>query len=550
MFLTVFISCSKDVEQEVLNSAPNSFVVNIDVISATQANLTWESAIDPEGDAIRYSLEVKGLTIDNSLLNDRALLLNNLTPSTEYQGKVTAIDSKFNITVSNFNFITKSIPQIETLDITSLNLFSVDLSGKLISKGSSEIIEIGFVISTTKLPNIENNLKKIEQNLDTQNKFGTTLTNITPNTTYYLRTYGINNDGIGYGNEIEFTTLDGTNIYNGNISLSTQEEVIAFGKNKYTTINGSLNLTGTVSDLSPLESLAIVNNNFTVKNTINLKNFEGLNNLKVTGNLFANGFRIENNIALESFSGLNNLLITRGEADIINNDKLINFEGLNSYSAASSGSFRIEGCDGLQNLSGLENFNFIGDYFYVINNSQLNDISALSNLSFVGNRVHIANNDNLGNLNGLESLTTAAGIEIISNLNLKNIDGLSNLVSVRDVILIKYNDNLISLNAFQNITTTEYVIIENNASLNSLIGLSNLISVDYNMNIGVNSSLKELDGLENLLKVDGLFQIYNNSSLEEFCAIKPLLSSNNDLNITINNNLNNPSVDEILNSCE
>jgi hypothetical protein len=547
--LVVFVSCSKDNDLKDLNSAPNMFAVNVNVISATQANLTWEIATDPEGEAVRYTVFLDNEQIEYGL-NTQAFLLIDLLPSTTYNGKIIAIDTKSNSTESNFSFITTNVPEVQTFDILDLNLFSVDVSGKIINQGSSEIIEAGIVISTTMLPTIENNLSKFELILDNQNEIHTTITNITDNSTFYFRAYAINGEGVGYGNEVQFSSLDGNNIYDGNVILSTQEEVIGFGANNYTTINGSLLINGTVSSLSPLESLAIVNNNFTIKNTINLQNLEGLNNLRVTGNLIANGFLIENNINLETLTGLNNLEITKGETDIINNDNLTNLEGLNSYIGTILGEFRIEDCNGLQSLSGLENFSFVNYYLYIRNNELLNDLSALSNLSSVGLRVHIANNDNLDNLNGFDSLTTTNGVDIFNNDSLTNLDGLGNLINISESISIKYNDNLNDLTAFQNITTTEYLTIEDNNSLTSLNGLSGLVSVNNNIRIAFNSSLITLAGFENLSGVDGNFAILSNSLLGDFCPIKPLLSSDNNLNISINNNLTNPSINDILNDCE
>jgi len=261
-----------------------------------------------------------------------------------------------------------NLPELQTNQVTDITLYSVKTGGKLIDSGDSDIIEVGLVVGLTSLPTTENNLNKFILTPDESGSFDITITSVPANTTYFIRAYGVNSEGIGYGNEVQFTSLE-ENVYTGDITLSTQDEVNEFGTNEYTTIDGSMYIKGTVTDLSPLESIVIINNAFEVKNTQNLQNLEGLNNLKITGNIFPNGFRIENNSALESLSGLNNLEITRGESYIINNDNLTNLQGLNNYNAASAGEFRIQDCDALLSLSGLENFQFIGDTFYLINNT-------------------------------------------------------------------------------------------------------------------------------------------------------------------------------------
>jgi hypothetical protein len=548
LILTLYFSCSKDNDQEELNLAPSIFSVNTEVLSATVVNITWETAIDPEGHGVYYLVELNEEQIGDRLSNQE-YILKNLTPSTSYIGKIIAIDSRNNRTLSNFSFTTKDVAQVETFNVLDINLFSAEIGGKLINQGNSKIIEVGLIIGMTMNPTIENNFKKFELNLDNQNEFQTTLTNISENTTYYLRAYAVNNEGVGYGNEVMFSSPNENNIYTGNVILNTQEEVIVFGANNYTTIDGSLLINGNVTELTPLESLVIVNNSFTIKNTVNLKNLEGLNNLRVTGKRFANGFRIQNNSALESLYGLNSLEITYGETDIINNNNLTNLEGLNNYIGVLFGEFRIQDCDGLQNLSGLENLSFVNYYLYIINNKSLNDLSALSNLSFVGERVNISNNSTLENLNGFNILTTTKGIDIFNNKTLISLDGLRNLVNVSESISIKYNDHLNDLTAFQNITTTEYITIEYNNALTSLNGLNNLISINNNIIITSNSNLLTLAGLENLSSVDGVLQIHSNSLLGDFCPIKPLLLNDNNLNISIYNNLTNPSTNDILNDC-
>lgn len=492
-----------------------------------------------------------------------------------------------------------NLPELQTNEVTDITLYSVKTGGKLIDAGDSDIIEAGLVVGLTTLPTTESNLNKFILIPDDLGDFNITITSIPANTTYFIRAYGINSEGIGYGNEVQFTSLE-ENVYVGNITLSTQDEVNEFGVNEYTTIDGSMYIEGSVTDLSPLESIVFINNAFEVKNTQSLQNLEGLNNLKITGNIFPNGFRIENNSALESLSGLNNLEITRGYSYIINNDNLINMQGLNSYYAASAGEFRIQECDGLQSLSGLENLQFIGDSFFLMDNSLLNDISSLSNLNYIDRRIYIHNNSNLQNIDGFEAITSLEGLSIINNDNLTNLDGLVNVSTISDIITISYNDNLNDLSVFQNINTVEYLNIESNNSLINLVGFNNLTSIgnqldiydnsslsslngienlnslqrlrihsnpsltnldglnglttitgnSYPITIGYNSSLNSLTGFENLIEVEGYIQIFSNSMLNDFCALKNLfVNDGHNGNINFSGNLNNPSTDEIINNC-
>jgi len=594
LILIAFTSCSKDNPSD-SNSAPNAFTVQVNLISESQALLSWGVANDPDGDSVNYSVILNGQEIANSL-QVLTFELNNLTPSTSYSGKVVATDSNNNNTESNFNFISTSVPKLQTFEISDLNAFSVDVGGLLLDEGSSEVTEVGLVVGFSTLPTIDINLNKFELSLNEENEFHMVITNIPANNTFYLRAYGINNDGVGYGNEVQFTSLQEM-VYNDDITLTTQEEVIEFGANNYTKINGSMYINGSVSDLSPLESIVIVNNAFEIKNTTNLINLDGLNNLRITGNVFPNGFRIMNNSGLESLFGLNNLEKTRGDAYIVNNDNLTNLEGLNSYVAASAGELRIQECDNLLSLSGLENLEGISDSLIIMLNPQLNDISSLSNLIFIERRIHILYNNSLPNLNGLGGITSLEGITLESNNNLTNTSGIGNLTSVTDVIEIMNNDSLNDLSGFQNIDYVYHLKLENNNSLTDLQGLSGfttiggLLDVNNNSNLislsGINNlsslnrieiqsnnslinleglngltnindmiiygneSLTSLTGLENLSELEGHININSNPILADFCSLYNLFS-NGSIGIwqyASENNLENPSIDYIINNC-
>ncbi|WP_299681263.1 hypothetical protein [uncultured Dokdonia sp.] len=148
------------------------------------------------------------------------------------------------------------------------------------------------------------------------------------------------------------------NIFTGNVTLETQQEVNEFGANNYTIIEGQVVIgklfdEDNVSDLTPLIALKEVRlfslrihadlitsfeglNNLekvtglTISTTQNLINFEGLDNLTTIGNPGENfRFNIDTNIALTSFEGLESLT-TLNTTDFIfgNNPVLSSLNGL------------------------------------------------------------------------------------------------------------------------------------------------------------------------------------------------------------------------------
>ncbi len=333
------------------------------------------------------------------------------------------------------------LPKLLTNDIANLTHFSVTLGGKILDSGGSKISEVGFLIDTTSMPTIGKNLYKFNAPSKSDGNISIMVNYIPANTTFYFRTFASNSYGTGYGNEMKFTSLS-EKVFKGTANLSSQQQVTDFGANHYTTIDGDLNISDSVSDLTPLLGLTVINNSLRVTNTL-LMNFKGLDSLEEIGALIPNGFYVERNNNLSNFSGLSKLRISRGPVQFYFNNSLINFYGLDNYIAASAGGLRISDCKNLQNFSGLNEMQFIGDNFDIVNNPSLNDITGLGNLTTITGRLNLLNNIILTNLNGLEQIQSLPdGIEITDNTSLSDLNGLRNINSISSTI----NNGTITIN--------------------------------------------------------------------------------------------------------
>ena len=101
---------------------------------------------------------------------------------------------------------TVSKPVVVTKDITSITITSATLNGSLTnSDAANKITEKGFCWGMEKEPTIEGN--HISQGSGT-GTYSYSLTNLTNNTTYYVRAYVKTNFGIVYGEEKSFTTVE------------------------------------------------------------------------------------------------------------------------------------------------------------------------------------------------------------------------------------------------------------------------------------------------------------------------------------------------------
>lgn len=100
----------------------------------------------------------------------------------------------------------KTLPEVSTSQAASITKDSAIVGGVLISDGNLEIKEIGICWGKSPNPNIDGSKRSLT--FDGTPNFSYTLSNLDFNTTYYVKAYAINKEGVGYGNEITFKTND------------------------------------------------------------------------------------------------------------------------------------------------------------------------------------------------------------------------------------------------------------------------------------------------------------------------------------------------------
>ncbi len=97
-------------------------------------------------------------------------------------------------------------PAMTTTEATNVSYTSADLGGSVTSEGACTILSRGVAVGTSHSPTV--NDLQFPGN-DTTTTFTSTASGLLPGTTYYARAFATNCKGIGYGNEIHFTTLGG-----------------------------------------------------------------------------------------------------------------------------------------------------------------------------------------------------------------------------------------------------------------------------------------------------------------------------------------------------
>lgn len=113
-------------------------------------------------------------------------------------------------------------PSLTTKTISSLAVSSFNSGGTITSNGGAPITSRGLCWNSTHNPTITNNRTTESTN---DNSFISSITGLTPNSTYYIRAYATNDVGISYGNELTVYTYAVTDIEgNGyhSITIGTQ----------------------------------------------------------------------------------------------------------------------------------------------------------------------------------------------------------------------------------------------------------------------------------------------------------------------------------------
>ncbi len=97
-----------------------------------------------------------------------------------------------------------TIPVVTTNSVSLLTHNSLVSGGNVTSEGEASIVSKGVCWSTQ--PNVFLTSTNFTSEGTGSGLFSSSVSGLTPNTTYYLRAYAVNSVGTAYGNEITFTT--------------------------------------------------------------------------------------------------------------------------------------------------------------------------------------------------------------------------------------------------------------------------------------------------------------------------------------------------------
>jgi uncharacterized protein (TIGR02145 family) len=157
-----------------------------------------------------------GVTVDGSKTSlgipsegDFTSHLTGLTPGTKYyyraylsNGQETAYGEE-----KSFNTVGIVVPSLSTTTATDIKQTSVSSGGNITNDGGAAITDRGVCWGTAHDPLVTGNHTSDGSG---NGSFTSSVTGLSPNTTYYLKAYAKNSAGTGYGNEVSFITKQDT----------------------------------------------------------------------------------------------------------------------------------------------------------------------------------------------------------------------------------------------------------------------------------------------------------------------------------------------------
>ncbi len=210
-----------DIKNFTTNPAPEPPTPEITVTTKNVSDITINSAktggtiacedqIQIQGRGVCYSKAHNPTLQDHVISNGTGLgsfvsVLTDLEVNTEYYVKAYAETNDSIIYGNEVHFTTNAIiaPEILTQQVTDITTTTATCGGNIISDGGCPIIVRGICWSTNQNPTISD---EFTTNGDGVGEYTASITNLEPNTKYYVRAYAETNDSIIYGNEVHFTT--------------------------------------------------------------------------------------------------------------------------------------------------------------------------------------------------------------------------------------------------------------------------------------------------------------------------------------------------------
>lgn len=216
VFSTLFlITCKKAPKLQIYELLLNDELIEYSENSVRiTVSYSYPTKLEYVNAYVSQSVNFDNSTTIKSEVNDSTFVVNitDLQPDIKYYYKY-EYSNGINVVksdVKNFTIDVSSLtlPTVTTNPVTNITTTTATCGGVIVNDGGYEILEKGICWSTSHNPTISSNHIAYEGD---GNSFTINMTELEPNTTYYVKAYATNETGTGYGNEKTFKTLDAGN---------------------------------------------------------------------------------------------------------------------------------------------------------------------------------------------------------------------------------------------------------------------------------------------------------------------------------------------------
>lgn len=193
----------------------------------TARGVCWNTAADPT--------VTNNKTSDSSGVGLFTSQITGLTPNTLYYVRAYATNSEGTAYGDQVTFTTatEAIPTVITSGVKSVTSTTAISGGVVSNEGGIPVTARGICWNTTGVPTIADSHTSDGTG---KGQFTSTLSDLTVNTTFFIRSYATNNLGTGYGDEVEFIQMEPVTDSDGNVySVVTLGTQIWLGENLKTT---------------------------------------------------------------------------------------------------------------------------------------------------------------------------------------------------------------------------------------------------------------------------------------------------------------------------
>ena len=148
-----------------------------------------------------------------------------------------------------------SLPTLGNVETISVGTHSATLSAAIVSDGNANISDCGLCYSTSANPSLED--MHVSHGVPSGSEFTMTISGLTDNTSYHVRAYAINQLGVAYSEDFQFTTVAIVPPSLSSVTINSQEDGIATFKAVVTSAgNGTISESGFVYSTTEMPTLA------------------------------------------------------------------------------------------------------------------------------------------------------------------------------------------------------------------------------------------------------------------------------------------------------